>query len=658
MITWAAATYGAVEPWSEMPLVIAATALGVLSCIRFCREGGQWPCLAPLALVAGFAAYAALQAAPIFKHAVLGPGAAKDDTLVRSAISYYPAATAHGVRMVLVGMAVFFAAGCRASGRSNLKRLLLALFLVGFVQAGIALAQAAGLVGFPGWDSGGVGNAAAGTFINRSNFCQFVNLGIAAGLGLLLIRLSEDRQVRRPYRSGAEATVLLERHGWLLAGIALQALSVACSLSRNGLFAMLVASVIVAALVGRERTLGWRAWLLGAAPIACLVGVLLFGFERIYQRVGQLDDQAYLGERWEMATATLRLASDHLPTGVGLDAFGMVFSAYDTTNVAAKAEQADCDYAQLLAETGVPGVLLIVAFLAAVIWRIRHVLTTSTSPSRHALYGVVFGLVAVGVQSTTDYGQRLPAVFMMTATLCGLCWAIPAGKQHGRAKSDRTRKTLPAAVGIAICFVAASTWSVVQTARDYQAYHWWAIASELQQQAIDSGEPLKPEERADQVAAAEAAAAIRPGNAEYRYWTSGFRWELVLASGLDEATVVADPNGRAIALQIADELAETRRSFPTYGPAWVLEARLRLLAGDPDGVRLARRGAELARDNADALLQAAWVEATSEDGNPEAAAELLRRVIALGGVDFTAIAELCVAGLNRPSLAAQLADQE
>ena len=472
MIAFAAAAYGGVQAWSEVPLILCAVFLTGFSIAQIGQREAPRQARVPLVLLAVFGLLVAFQTLPLpaalvgvlsphrlsTVHELFGEAAPKWLTL-----SYYSSATSHGLRLFLMGVAVFFAVVVSCADRQNLKRILLGVFGVGVAEALFAILQI--FTGAPGiyWSDLVLGGVRSGSFVNHSNFAQFLNLTAGAGLGLLLIRLSMERHGKLSRYGSAGIDRLFKRHWWLFLGLAIHAVAIASSLSRGGILAMLIAGTAVAFLFGRSQGLGGRLWALVVLLPLVFSGLVLVGFDEFYDRLGTLEEREAYTDRWELGWDTLRVAVDHPLFGTGLETHAYVFPAYDTTGSVAQAEQADNDYAQLIEEVGLFGAVLVLFFLGWIVKITLHHLSHSQSPNRYACYGIAYGLIAVGIQSLTDFGQRVPAVYFVSALLCGVCVAITSRNGDGSSlfgqvsqwKSQRWLVASLAVVAIPLC-----GWSV------------------------------------------------------------------------------------------------------------------------------------------------------------------------------------------------------
>ena len=147
----------------------------------------------------------------------------------------------------------------------------------------------------------------SGTFVNYSNFAQFMNLSLGAGLALLLIRMREQSQYVAP-SLGLRMTLqqCWEMHRWYLAGIILCALAVCTSMSRNGVISLILAAAVTGIALYRRGTFGWQGWIVGALPVALFAVLLVFGFDLVYERLATLHHADSFQSREQLTAATLR----------------------------------------------------------------------------------------------------------------------------------------------------------------------------------------------------------------------------------------------------------------------------------------------------------------------------------------------------------------
>ena len=123
--------------------------------------------------------------------------------------------------------------------------------------------------------------------------------------------------------------------------------------------------------------------------------------------------------------------------GTGLGTHSVVYPMYDSSTIKAIATHAENEYAQVLEETGIIGLVLLVAF-GIIIWRkYTRNISGANSLTSAVTYGLGFGLAAILFQSLTDFGQHIPANAFLSAVLCGLILALNSAEKNGAAIGNK-----------------------------------------------------------------------------------------------------------------------------------------------------------------------------------------------------------------------------
>ncbi len=81
------------------------------------------------------------------------------------------------------------------------------------------------------------------------------------------------------------------------------------------------------------------------------------------------------------------------------------------------------DYAQLLAEGGVIGVLLVVLVCGAYASTLWKLLRNASVTGRLMVTGLILGIIAVAIHGLVEYGLHKPGNGIFLAALCGLALA-------------------------------------------------------------------------------------------------------------------------------------------------------------------------------------------------------------------------------------------
>ncbi len=143
---------------------------------------------------------------------------------------------------------------------------------------------------------------------------------------------------------------------------------------------------------------------------------------------------------WSVA---VKIISDFPLLGGGLDAFGIAFTRYDTTNGALRVEQAHNDYLQILADAGIAGFACVAAFIFLLFKKgLRVVAKSSDNFRRSVAVGALAGCFGILIHSLFDFPLRTPAngyFFLILATLATASINYPKlyKKQRRRKTEDR-----------------------------------------------------------------------------------------------------------------------------------------------------------------------------------------------------------------------------
>ena len=448
LLTFMPLSFGAVQAWSEEVVILAAAGISLIFALKLVFLRSISLVWSPAyACVAVFIFVAVLQLVPlptplvgvVSPHTValrtdlLNDLPNAQEVLSYMPLSLYPHATCHNLRLVLAVAAVFVVVANVYRRPEQIKRLLGAIAVIGGGIALLALAQDIAGNGKIYWCVPTHDNQAhCGTFINHSHYGQFMNLSMGAALGLLLVVFREVFAGQRgvtpkevvDYLGSEEA----KRAKLLAAMIILGAATVFVSLSRGAMVAMLIAAAFTTAVLGSQRSLRGRGWIMVLIALGAFICVLWIGFDQVYDRLATLRafQQAQCG-RWQILQ-DIGLAWTKFPVlGVGLGTHEVVYPMFDRSTIAALAMHAENEYAQAAEETGSVGLLSLVLFGIAVWGHYARAIRNDSSSIHFAAYGLGFGLLAILIQSLSDFGQHLPANAILSAVCCGLLVTLGRG---------------------------------------------------------------------------------------------------------------------------------------------------------------------------------------------------------------------------------------
>ncbi len=160
----------------------------------------------------------------------------------------------------------------------------------------------------------------------------------------------------------------------------------------------------------------------GLALILGLFGAVIFlgGDESLLRGVGLENNQDdFTNGRIHFWQVAWQIFLDHPILGAGLDAFGTVFTRYDTWNGIYRVEQAHNDYLQILADAGVVGFACVAAFIYLLFKRSIGVITKATDGfQQNVAIGALAGCLGILIHSFFDFPLRTPsnALFFLMLT--------------------------------------------------------------------------------------------------------------------------------------------------------------------------------------------------------------------------------------------------
>ncbi len=270
--------------------------------------------------------------------------------------------------------------------------------------------------------------AATGTYVNANHFAGYLEMCIPLALSVIFMRSGRDRSIRSPGRKVLDFLFdkLQDRRFLLpLAAVAVMGLAIVFSMSRMGLFSLVVSLVVFFILVGKRHALKMRAAILGAVVAAILLGSVWLGMNPVLQKFSLLTEKK-VGrlEAWKL---TARIAGDHPVLGTGLGTYGFISGAYQTPGAGTgRWEQAHNDYLNLLSDTGIAGFAIAMAFLAAWYVYVLRLLAGKDLRTwqRSTAAACVAGVTALAIHSIADFNLQIPANAFYFALLMGLAVSV------------------------------------------------------------------------------------------------------------------------------------------------------------------------------------------------------------------------------------------
>ncbi len=243
-------------------------------------------------------------------------------------------------------------------------------------------------------------------FVNRSHFGSFIALMCPSAL--MVSAYAFER----------------ERWGMSLWGIicfALMSIAIVTCYSRGAFFLYLFSVMLTAlgSIFHRQRTIGLIVCGLGLigiiATVTTISGDLKFRLHTIRRVFDNVESQS----RVMIWRDVFRLWQDYPVIGVGGNGMKVVFPAYRSLVTIASVDHAESQYLQLLANSGLIGLLMLLVGGGWFTQRLFHYRAQLTKYFMMAA-GILTGLLCVLVHAAFDVALTIPLYAFVTFTLAGL----------------------------------------------------------------------------------------------------------------------------------------------------------------------------------------------------------------------------------------------
>jgi tetratricopeptide (TPR) repeat protein len=670
--------FGVVQAWSEM-IVIAVSGVIVICFLlklAFNRHSEiiwSWSYV-PIGL---FIFIIILQLIPLpvgvvsiispntaaLKTELLGDLPQTDNVLKSMLLSFYPNATKHDLRLILAVAGVFVVVLNVFRNPEQIKRLLMAVTVIGAVIAAIALTQNIFGNGKIYWlISSSHCKGYSGPFVNHSNYGQFMNLSIGAALGWLCVKLNEafaGKKAKLPdvvnYLSTGPGKSL-----WLLVGmIGLCTATLFVSLTRGGVVSMLIAMTFTTLLFASKQSCRSYSWIMVIIALIAFTCVLYVSFDAVYDRLASLKDfDNAQGSRLQMLKDTLVAWTRFPITGTGLGTYSVVYPMFDRSTNASIAAHAENEYAQALAETGLIGLGLLIILGIIVLSSLGKNLHNSRQPVCSAAYGLCFGIMAILIHSLSDFGQHLPANAMLTAIFCALLLVLARSQQNNLGRYAEafvfSSKSIPLRTGVLVIVCVFWGWSFTDAANAFIAENHWQKTIDIENYLKKSGRQATEAEYADLISEAKAAVKHQPDNIKYRHWLNVYRWYSISKTvNADTGQIVLADDSMPAVRKIVAEFHKALEVCPTYGQTYSMVGQIeKFILHNDSGAQRIRKGFRLAPCDPIACLAAGRLDVI--EGKTQDCIAKLERAVQLDAGLFKNVVQIYVNQLSRPNLSLAL----
>ena len=290
-----------------------------------------------------------------------------------------------------------------------------------------------------------------GPFVNRNNFAGYMEMLIPIPVALITTRAVRS-ELRLFYAFSA----------------ALMGLALVISLSRGGMIALAAEMIFIAVWSSKARgrnaahgiagnskrfALLKKTGAVGAISLAILAGIIWIGPDKIVGRIANSGDKGetfYTNRGWIWRDTLSMIAANPI-LGVGLGAYETAYPIYSHSDGSLRVEFAHNDYLQILADGGILGGVIAVAFLVMVARAFSRGLNAPDPLVRGIALGGGAGIFALLVHSMLDFNLQIPSnallfLFLLAAVASAASLAQSAEQRSPASQHPGREFSTPATV--------------------------------------------------------------------------------------------------------------------------------------------------------------------------------------------------------------------
>lgn len=325
------------------------------------------------------------------------------------------------------------------NSRQRITLFLWALTLSGLFQAfyGMHMTLSGVEYGFFEKKQYGAG-VATGTFVNRNHYAAYLELALAAGIGIVLSEIGRWRTQTWKEMLADAINLLLSAKFRARIILIVMVAALILTRSRMGNIAFFVALSSCGILFTLLR---YRQWFV---PSLLLFSSLLlvdlwvvsrwFGLEEVVERIESTELQT---EGRSLLLEDLHpLIRDYQVTGSGLGTFAVAYAPHRNEQIRGYFDHAHNEYVQFLIETGFVGCLILgLLLLVHVLQCLRVMVRRKTPIYSGAAFTCLMAITAMMVHASAEFMLRLPGVTFTFVALLALGMGV-SSESRARKRTD------------------------------------------------------------------------------------------------------------------------------------------------------------------------------------------------------------------------------
>jgi O-antigen ligase/tetratricopeptide (TPR) repeat protein len=271
-----------------------------------------------------------------------------------------------------------------------------------------------------------------GAYINKNHFAHLMALGLGPLICVVAASLkrnqAEDRSAAFSSRDSSAGQ--FKSLAWML-GLGIVLLAGLMTLSRGGALAIVLALLVVVGALFRARLLSWRLVLAGGGVVALIgVSLLIHGYTEVTERLddytaGSIQELDKDGGRRAIWDADFRGLGDFGWFGSGVGSHREIYPMYLTDSWEVEFTHAENGYLQVALETGMPGLMLLLAGIGlCASWCYRNLSNSADRRIYLCAVAVAAGLAASVAHSLVDFVWYIPSLMAITTLLAACAYRL------------------------------------------------------------------------------------------------------------------------------------------------------------------------------------------------------------------------------------------
>lgn len=213
--------------------------------------------------------------------------------------------------------------------------------------------------------------------------------------------------------------------------------------SRGGILAFFVGTAALFVMTARHVPRKWLAIYAGLVAFAFLLADVSWGGALVGRMADTFQDIHHASTgRFGIWRESWRLLFEQSPFwGIGLGLYSLVWPPYRAPEDASGGYFAHNDYLQIWIETGLPGLLLLLAVLIGAAWMVWRALRRDNllGAVRIEIAGLSAGLVAIAIHSFVQYNFYIIPILLLSGLLLARLQELAVPPRHATPRGWRWR---------------------------------------------------------------------------------------------------------------------------------------------------------------------------------------------------------------------------